>query len=146
MLGFLAAGCGSSSSTSSPPPAETTQPAAQTIPVPTLTATATRQVEDGPLRYRARLVAGTHTPTVDTPWHYAVHVTDLKGKPLASSVHVQVLAGGKIVDTIGWHGFTGTWEETIKWPADSKGSPLVFQAEVFGPGGSKSLNYPIEVQ
>ncbi len=134
-LAALVAGCGKAPTATAP----ATTAAAPAAPVPPPAPT-------GPPQFKATLVAGGHTPLVDSPWHYAVKVTDLKGKPAPASVHVEVLSGGKIVDTIGWHGFTGTWEETIKWPNDSRGAPLVFQAQVFGPNGVKNLNYKIKVR
>jgi hypothetical protein len=110
------------------------------------------------LPFKAVLKAPTHHPVVNKPWPISIRVTNLKGKPIAASVHMQVLFNGLVVGQIdevktGGPGrvykFVGTWREKkgdeITWPIDSVGYRLTFQAVVTAKGATKKLNWWIQV-
>lgn len=99
-----------------------------------------------PALFRATLTAPTHRPRVNAPWTYVVRIRDASGHPLRARVHLQALFGGVPVGQIGDHHVVGVWKETINWPPDSVGHPLVFQAEVTAAGSTVKLNYPLTVQ
>ena len=99
-------------------------------------------------QFRASLTATTHAPTVNQRWTYLVSARTLKGKRLKASAHVQVFEGGKRVNIIGWHQFTGSYHQNYRWPASTRGHKYIFQAVVIATGanGKKSqlrLNYAV---
>jgi hypothetical protein len=99
-------------------------------------------------QFRASLTSTTHTPTVNQRWTYYVSARTLKGKRLKASAHVQVFERGKRVNIIGWHQFTGSYHQTIRWPVSARGHRYVFQALLIATGanGKKSqlkLNYAV---
>ena len=99
------------------------------------------------LGFTATLSAPTHTPRVGQPWRYAIYVRKLpQGTPIAASVKRYVLLNGRKIDTVGWDKFRGVFRQTYYWPRVDRGKALVFQAQVAGPGGVKTLNYAIRVQ
>jgi hypothetical protein len=102
---------------------------------------------------RAQLTADSHHPRVGKPWHYEVRVTDAAGKPVAASVHLQILFGGVPVGQVGRHRVAnGVWQETIgagknqPFPSQARGQRLVFQAVVTAKGQTVRVNYPIRVR
>jgi hypothetical protein len=110
------------------------------------------------LPFKAVLKAPTHHPVVNKPWVISITVTDLKGKPIPASLHMQVLLGPLVVGQIdevrkGGPGrvyrFVGTWREKkgseITWPLASVGHRLTFQAVVTAKGATKKLDWWIQV-
>ena len=102
---------------------------------------------------RVRLLADTHRPRVGTPWHYEVRVTDVAGKPVAATVHLQILFGGVPVGQVGRHRVAnGVWSETIgkdgnvPFPARARGVRLVFEAVVTALGQTKRAHYWIRAR
>ena len=96
--------------------------------------------------FKATLVTDGHNPAVGEPWHFTVKASNRNGTPVAGTVKAEVLLSGKVIDTIGWFGFSGTLKHTVKWTPDKKGQPLVFRAEIDANGGAKYLDYPIRVR
>jgi hypothetical protein len=110
------------------------------------------------LPFRAVLKAPTHHPVANKPWPISIRVTDLKGRPIAAKLHMQVLFMGAVVGQIdetrpGGPGrvykFVGTWREKkgneITWPLASVGHRLTFQAVITAKGATKKLNWWIQV-
>ena len=102
---------------------------------------------------RVQLTADSHHPRVGKPWHYEVRVTDVAGRPVTASVHLQILFGGVPVGQVGRHRVAnGVWQETIgagknqPFPSQARGQPLVFQAAVTAKGQTVRVNYPIRVR
>jgi hypothetical protein len=99
------------------------------------------------LRFTATLSAPTHAPKVGQPWRYAIYVRGLPaGNPIAASAKRFVLLNGRKIDTVGWDKFRGVFRQTYYWPRVDRGKALVFQVQVTGPGGLKTINYSIRVQ
>jgi hypothetical protein len=99
------------------------------------------------LRFKAVLVAPTHTPKAGAPWRYAIYVRNLPaGNPIQASAKRYVLLNGRKIDTLGWNKFRGVYRQTYFWPRVDRGKGLVFRADVTGPGGTKRLDYAIRVQ
>ncbi|MGZ4397863.1 MAG: hypothetical protein ACXVZ1_05530 [Gaiellaceae bacterium] len=111
------------------------------------------------LPFKAVLRAPTHHPVVNKPWPISITVTDLKGKPIPASLHMQVLFGGMVVGQVDAtppnsgpgkvYKFVGTWREKkgheITWPIASVGQRIVFQAVVTAKGATKKLDWWIQV-
>ena len=105
--------------------------------------------------FKAKLTGATHTPKADnkTKWPYTVTLTDLKGKPLAGKVTIQVVtpigpnpvqffANKKYVTNIP---FKGVFKDAVLWPPDSAvGVVLNFRAIVTSAKGKAVLNYPVK--
>ncbi len=106
----------------------------------------------GAIVFRAKLVAGSHTPAVNTRWPYTVKVTDAKGRPLRARLTVQVVdplggvhptefyANEKLVRNIP---FRGTFRDAVKWPPESRGYQLTFRAIVKVGTTRKTLAYRV---
>jgi hypothetical protein len=99
------------------------------------------------------LTADSHHPRVGKPWRYEVRVTDASGKPVAASIHLQILFGGVPVGQVGRHRVEkGVWQETIgadrnaPFPARAQGQPLVLQAVAKALGATRKADYWIKVQ
>jgi hypothetical protein len=104
-------------------------------------------------KIHVRLTADSHRPRVGKPWHYEVRVTDVSGRPVPATVHLQILFGGTPVGQIGRHRVaSGVWSETIgtdgnaPFPARAKGLPLDFEAVVTARGQTKRVRYRIRVR
>ncbi|MGB2875475.1 MAG: hypothetical protein WBB76_08380 [Gaiellaceae bacterium] len=102
---------------------------------------------------RVRLTADSHHPRVGKPWTYEVQVTDTAGKPVAASIHVQIVFGGVAVGQIGrYHVTNGVWRETIgaganqPFPSRARGVPLAFEAIVKAKGLTRKVDYSIQVR
>jgi hypothetical protein len=105
------------------------------------------------LPFRAVLHAPTHTPKAGKPWLYSVRVTDLQGRPIRARITMRVLFGGipvGKVDSGKTFSFVGTWREPkdspLIWPTRSRGRPLTFEAIVTARGGTKRLDYTVNVK
>ena len=100
--------------------------------------------------FKATLTAGTHHPTINTRWPYAVKVVDAKGHPLRATISVAVVdplgtvhptqfyVGTKYVTNIP---FTGVFKDAVKWPPESRGYPLTFRVTVKVGTAKKVLKY-----
>jgi hypothetical protein len=106
-----------------------------------------------PRAIRVRLLADSHHPRVDKPWHYEVRVTNAAGKRVPARIHLQILFNGAPVGQIGRHRVAnGVWRETIgaganpPFPARARGIRLVFQAVATALGQTRKVNYWIEVR
>jgi hypothetical protein len=109
---------------------------------------------------RATLSTSATQPLVDTPWHYTIIVRDRAGKPLAARARLQILLGTIVVGcwkktamvpcsgaTAGtWIRFKGKRRGTLRWPAQSAGVKLAFQATVVAAGRSVRLRAPVRVR
>jgi hypothetical protein len=105
------------------------------------------------LPFRATLQAPTHRPRAGKPWLYSVRVTDLRGRPIAARIRMQVLFGGVPVGKVDGgrtFRFVGVWREPrdspVIWPARARGQPLVFEAIVTARGATKRLDYSVSVR
>jgi len=97
--------------------------------------------------FKVKLTTDGHSPTVGRPWHFTVRVTDRHGRPLRGTVKPHVVLSGRVIDTIGWFGFSnGVFKHDIVWTSDKKGQPLVLRVEVDANGGAKHVDYPILVK
>jgi hypothetical protein len=115
-LAAIAVGCGSSPKHAAPPPPAAPQP-------PSASAT------NVPLGATFRALE--HRPRVDAPWRFVVGATpnDSTGAALRSEVHVRVRVRGVWVE-FGTAGFTGVYQDMIKWPPAARGKLLIFEATV----------------
>lgn len=109
---------------------------------------------------RATMSTSSTKPLADTPWRYTITVKDQAGKPLAAKVRLQVLLGTFVVGcwkrtaivpcsgaTSGtWISFKGKRTGVIRWPAQSAGAKLTFQATVVAMSRSLKLRAPVRVQ
>ena len=94
--------------------------------------------------FRVSFVAPTHSPVVNRPWQYVVRVTDVNGRPVRALVHVQVLFLGLPVGEIGKWNVNGVWQQTIRWPPQSRGHQLVLRALVTVKGKTQSAIYGLK--
>jgi hypothetical protein len=109
---------------------------------------------------RATMATSSTKPLVDTPWRYTITVKNQAGKPLAAKVRLQILLGTLVVGcwkrtaivpcsgaTAGtWISFKGKRTGVIRWPAQSAGVKLTFQATVVAMSRSLKLRAPVRVQ
>lgn len=109
---------------------------------------------------RATMSTSSTKPLADTPWRYTITVKDQAGKPLAAKVRLQILLGTFVVGcwkrtaivpcsgaTSGtWISFKGKRTGVIRWPAQSAGAKLTFQATVVAMSRSLKLRAPVRVQ
>ncbi|MGH3078002.1 MAG: hypothetical protein ACRDPZ_07435 [Gaiellaceae bacterium] len=109
---------------------------------------------------RATMATSSTTPLVDAPWRYTVVVKDRAGKALAAKMRLQVLSGNTVVrcwkrmrlvvcSNAGagtWISFTGKRTGVIRWPAQSAGGKLTFQAIVVTGTRSLRLRAPVTVR
>ena len=109
---------------------------------------------------RATMSTSSTKPLVDTPWRYTVVVRSGAGKPLVAKMRLQILLGRAVVGC--WKGAAmtacsganaGTWIRfkgkrtgVIRWPAQSAGVKLTFQAVVVTGTRALRLRAPVTVQ
>jgi len=132
--------CGSSSSSGSP---ATTTPAKTST---TVDGSGGAAVSTGAVH--ASFQGAGHNPAVKQSWPYSVHVTDASGHPLSGTVKIQFSFGGQVVGTDHppVHPVKhGSWHDTLTFPAESVGYPLILQAVVHTGAGSVTLSWPITV-
>ena len=116
---------------------------APTVPAPVATTTPAPPKKP----FKIALTTDGHSPRVGRPWHFTVRVTDLHGRPLPGTVKPHVLLSGRVIDTIGWFGFSnGTFKHDIGWTSVKKGQPRVLRFEVDANGSAKNVDYPILVK
>ncbi|HEU5490938.1 MAG TPA: hypothetical protein VFU84_09095 [Gaiellaceae bacterium] len=113
-----------------------------------------------PSPVRATMSTSATKPLAEAPWRYTVVVKDRTGKALAAKMRLQVLSGSTIVrcwkrtrlvvcSNAGagtWIAFTGKRTGVIRWPAQSAGEKLTFQAIVVTGTRSLRLRAPVTVQ
>jgi len=78
-----------------------------------------------------------------------VTVTDASGHPLSGTVDIEFVYGPVVVgrDRPPTHPVTnGGWHDTLEFPADAVGEPLIFRAIVHTRLGSITLDWPIKVR
>ena len=109
---------------------------------------------------RAVMSTSSTTPLADTPWRYTIVVRSPAGKPLAAKVRLQLLLGPTVVgcwkrtamvacsgsNAGTWISFKGKRTGVLRWPAQSAGVKLTFQAVVVSAGRSLRLRAPVRVQ
>ena len=109
---------------------------------------------------RATMKTSSTKPVADTPWRYTITVKNQAGKPLAAKVRLQILLGTFVVGcwkrtaivpcsgaTSGtWISFKGKRTGVIRWPAQSAGAKLMFQATVVAMSRALKLRAPVRVQ
>lgn len=109
---------------------------------------------------RATMSTSTTNPLVDAPWRYTITVKNRAGQPLAAKARLQILLGTLVVGcwkrtamvpcsgaTAGtWISFTGKRTGVIRWPAQSAGIKLTFQAVVVAGMRSLRLRAPVTVK
>jgi len=98
--------------------------------------------------FKATLSAPTHRPHVNRPWPVAIHATDLAGHPIRAKLTMRLLYNGIAVGKVDnglVYTFVGVWREKkgreIKYPLQSRGQRLTFQALVTARGRTIKLNY-----
>lgn len=108
---------------------------------------------------RATLTTTTPTPRVDQPWRWTVTVRDSSGAPLRARLKLQILLGGTVVGCWqggamrqcsgaspgDWIAFRGKRSGVLRWPAESAGVRLTFQALVKAAGQTRRLRAPVTV-
>jgi hypothetical protein len=108
---------------------------------------------------RASLTTSTTTPKVGEAWRWTVTARD-GTRALAARVRLQILLGGTVVGC--WKGgamaacagaasgdaipFVGKRTGVIRWPAQSVGVTLTFQAVVTAKGKTSRLRAPVTVK
>jgi hypothetical protein len=109
---------------------------------------------------RATMSTSSTKPLADTPWRYTIVVKNPAGKPLAAKVRLQILLGPTVVgcwkrtamvacsspNAGTWITFRGKRTGVLRWPAQSAGVKLTFQAVVVAAGRSLRLRAPVTVQ
>ena len=109
---------------------------------------------------KVKLTTSSTKPVVDQPWRYTVTARSASGAPLRARVKLQLLLantvvgcwkGGAMVQCSGqsagdWLSFRGKRSGILRFPAQSLGVTLTFQAIVKVAGRTKRLRAPITVQ
>jgi hypothetical protein len=109
---------------------------------------------------KAKLTTSTPTPVVDQPWRYTVTVKSATGVPLAARTKLQLLLGETVVgcwkagamvqcfsQTAGdWVAFKGKRTGVLRFPAQSLGVKLTFQAIVKAQRQTRKLRAPVTVR
>jgi len=109
---------------------------------------------------QAKLTTSTPTPVVDQPWRFTVTLKSATGVPLAGRVKLQLLLGETVVgcwkggamvqcfsQTAGdWISFKGKRSGVLRFPAQSLGVKLTFQAIVKAERQTRKLRAPVTVK
>ena len=109
---------------------------------------------------KIRLTTSTETPVVDQPWRYTVTARSASGAPVRARAKLQLLLGetvvgcwkgGAMVQCFGrtagdWIAFRGKRTGILRFPAQSIGVELRFQAIVSVQGQTRKLRAPVTVQ
>jgi hypothetical protein len=109
---------------------------------------------------KAKLTTSTVTPVVDQPWRYMVTVKSATGVPLRARAKLQLLLGetvvgcwkaGAMVQCFGktagdWIAFRGKRCGVLRFPAQSLGVKLTFQAIVKAQRQTRKLRAPVTVK
>jgi hypothetical protein len=109
--------------------------------------------------FSVKLTTSTAKPVVDQPWRYTI-TARAAGVPLRARAKLQLLLGRTVVGcwkggamvqcfskTGGeWRSFRGKLTGVLRFPAQSVGVQLAFQATVNVAGQTKTLRAPVTVQ
>ncbi len=107
---------------------------------------------------QAKLTTSSKAPRVGEAWRWTITAQD-GAKPASVRVRLQILLGGTVVGCFKGHamaactgaaagdliGFTGRRTGVIRWPSQSIGAPLIFQAVVITKIGTLRLRAPVKV-
>jgi hypothetical protein len=108
----------------------------------------------------AKLTTSTATPAVGQAWRYTVTVRSAAGRPLAARAKLQLLVGltvvgcwkgGEMVQCFGqtagdWIAFRGRRSGVLRFPAESVGVKLSFQATIRALRQTRKLRAPVTVK
>jgi hypothetical protein len=86
----------------------------------------------------------THTPVVGPLWPDSFRVTSA-GRPAVASLEYEFLLAGQVVARRSHYTFTGSFHDTIEWPAAAVGYPLTLRAVVRSGSATLDLDYPVKV-
>jgi hypothetical protein len=106
-----------------------------------------------------KLTTSTATPAVDEAWRYTLTVRSASGAPLRARVKLQLLLGTTVVGCWtkramrqcsgaaagDWIAFRGKRTGVLRFPAQSVGVRLTFQATVVVQGQRRKLRAPVTV-
>jgi hypothetical protein len=109
---------------------------------------------------KATLTTSTATPVVGQAWRYTVTARSAAGKPLAAKVKLQLLLGRTVVGCWeggemaqcfdpaagDWIAFRGKRSGVLRFPGQSVGVRLTFQATVRAQGVLRKLRAPVTVK
>ncbi|HXG76389.1 MAG TPA: hypothetical protein VNJ53_07455 [Gaiellaceae bacterium] len=109
---------------------------------------------------KTTLVTSTRTPVVGQAWRWTVTARTAGGAPLAARMKLQILlgetvvgcfAGGEVRQCTGaspgdWIAFRGRRTGVLRWPAESVGVTLTFQALVKVGKLTRKLRAPVTVR
>jgi len=103
-------------------------------------ASATHPVTKRTATFKAVLQGSTHAPRINVMWPWSVHVSDLKGRPVAATITVQirdplggihpVAYGGTKTKYIVNRPFRGVFCDYVIFPPESKGFRLTLRMTV----------------
>jgi len=115
------------------------------VTVASAAASTTVKASSGPLT--ATIVPGTHHPKVGAKWPLTVTAI-LKGKPARATSLYLFMLGPSVVSTQHPFGknpyyFSGHYNDTFTWPADSLGQTLTLRVVVSAGGHTVDLNWAI---
>ena len=96
--------------------------------------------------FRASIAGSSRTPVAGKPWAFAVRAVDRAGRAVDGTAVMRVLVRGRVVDTIGWFGFSGKLHRSYRWSQRLRGSHALLQANVIGPGGTYTVDYAVLVR
>ena len=98
------------------------------------------------VHFRATLTAATRLPFAGPQWRYSVRAVNANGRAVPASALVRVLVDGRPLDTVGKFGFKGTLRRSYRWSTTLSGLAAVLQAKVTGPGGTRTVRYPVRIR
>src|SRR5262249_32214311 len=96
--------------------------------------------------FHASVAGANRKPLAGRPWTFAVRAVDGNGRAVAGTAVLRVLVRGRVVDTIGWFGFSGTLRRAYRWSPRLHGSHALLQASIVGPGGTRTVDYAVLVR
>lgn len=98
------------------------------------------------VRFHASVSASSRAPIAGPRWRYSVRAETANGGAVPASALVRVLVDGRPLDTVGKFGFKGTLRRSYRWSTILSGLPAVLQAKVTGPGGVRTVRYPVRIR
>jgi hypothetical protein len=109
-------------------------------------AAAARLNQSATIRFRASVSATTRAPFAGHRWVYSVRAVNGNGRAVPASALVRVLVDGRPFDTVGQFGFKGRLRRSYRWSQTLSGLAAVLQARVKGPGGTRTVRYPVRLR
>jgi hypothetical protein len=97
-------------------------------------------------RFHASVSGATRLPFAGHRWRYSVRAVNANGRAVRASALVQTLVDGRKLDTIGQFAFKGTLLGSYRWSTTLRGLTVVLQAKVTGPGGTRTVRFPVRVR